>query len=326
MKQHISGKDATKVAMDAAKRHPIQIQASNEAIEILNNVPLPLDDTQNGGNDRKGPPRVRKPSPHNDQCLAPTPDLESHRKSLREALGNTMSDEFVDVILGKLVEALRPSPFDQLEEPTLNAALAIIDSMQPQSELQALLAVQIIATGFSGLRFLRQSQRHMTEEYIDVYGNYAIKLLRLQNEMIQTFDRYRRGNKQTVEVRHVHIHSGGQVFRCRRTPSRHSSNFGCSSIMLKKSWTAGNGSGGPRPRPMSSGSLERFPLSRGRWSADLYLFELSWNLSKPLFGLFGTTSGTTPERHFVRLVSMSAMPTRGDSYGGSGLIENSRSR
>src|ERR1700730_5705119 len=50
----------------------------------------------------------------------------------------------------------------------------------------------------------------MTEECIDVYGNYAIKLLRLQNDMIQTFDRYRRGNKQTVEVRHVHIHSGGQ--------------------------------------------------------------------------------------------------------------------
>ena len=31
----------------------------------------------------------------------------------------------------------------------------------------------------------------MTEDYIDVYGGYAIKLLRLQNEMIQTFDRYR---------------------------------------------------------------------------------------------------------------------------------------
>jgi hypothetical protein len=43
-----------------------------------------------------------------------------------------------------------------------------------------------------------------------VYGNYAIKLLRLQAEMIHAFDRYRRGNKQTVEVRHVHIHSGAQ--------------------------------------------------------------------------------------------------------------------
>jgi hypothetical protein len=97
-----------------------------------------------------------------------------------------------------------------LTEATLNAALAIIDSMQPRSELQALLAVQIIATGFAGLRFLRQSHRQMTEDYIDVYGGYAVKLLRLQNDMIQTFERYRRGNKQTVEVRHVHIHSGGQ--------------------------------------------------------------------------------------------------------------------
>ena len=41
----------------------------------------------------------------------------------------------------------------------------------------------------------------MTEDYINVYSGYAIKLLRLQNELIQTFDRYRRGNKQTVEVR-----------------------------------------------------------------------------------------------------------------------------
>jgi hypothetical protein len=136
--------------------------------------------------------------------------LEGHRKRLREAFGDTMSDEFVDVILGKLVEALRPGLYDQLEEATLNAALAIINSMHPQSELEVLLAVQIIAAGFAGLRFLRQSYRHMTEEHIDVYGGYAIKLFRLQNEMIQTFDRHRRGNKQTVEVRHVHIHSGAQ--------------------------------------------------------------------------------------------------------------------
>jgi len=40
-----------------------------------------------------------------------------------------MSDEFVEVILGKLVEGLRPGPFDSLEEAPLNAALAIMDSM-----------------------------------------------------------------------------------------------------------------------------------------------------------------------------------------------------
>jgi hypothetical protein len=124
--------------------------------------------------------------------------------------GNTMSDEFVEVILGKLVEALRPSPFDKLEEPTLNAGLALISSIQPRSEMEALMAVQIVATGFSCLRFLRQSHRHMTEDFIRVYGGYAIKLLRLQTDLVQALDRHRRGNSQTVEVQHVHLYPGSQ--------------------------------------------------------------------------------------------------------------------
>ena len=205
MKERIPGKEATQVAEDMASRGPVRLIASNDVAEAQG-AALPSADPEQG---RKSPPRVRKPSPLNDQCVAPTPDLEAHRKRLRQAFG-TMSDEFVDVILGKLVEALRPGLFDKLEESTLNAALAMIDSMRPQTELEAILAVQIIATGHCGLQFLRQSHRHMTRDYIDVYGNYAVKLLRLQNEMIQTFDRHRRGNQQTVEVRHVHIYPGAQ--------------------------------------------------------------------------------------------------------------------
>ena len=121
-----------------------------------------------------------------------------------------MSDEFVDVMLGKVVEALKPTPWDQLEETTLNAALAILASLYCRSELEALIAVEIVATGFAGLRFLRQSQRHMTEDYISTYGPYANKLLRLQLDLIQALDRHRRGHKQTVEVRHVQIQAGAQ--------------------------------------------------------------------------------------------------------------------
>src|SRR5258708_31843706 len=61
----------------------------------------------------------------------------------------------------------------KLEEPTLNAALALIDSMQPQSELQALLAVQIVATGFSGLQLLQQSQQLGMAEYLIPVGSYS---------------------------------------------------------------------------------------------------------------------------------------------------------
>ena len=205
LKQRISGKEAVQVAVDMAQSAPVRLVASSEGEETQGGLVPAVAPEQH----RKPPPRVRMPHSPNNRFAAPALDLESHRKRLREAFG-TMSDEFVDVILAKLVEALRPGLYDTLEELTLNAALATIDSMQPKSELEALLAVQIIATGFAGLRFLRQSYNHMTEDHIDVYGGHAIKLLRLQNEMIQTFDRYRRGNKQTVEVRHVHIHSGAQ--------------------------------------------------------------------------------------------------------------------
>ena len=174
------------------------VLANNDATIVQSSAP------------RRKPPRVRKPSPKNNQCVAPTADLEAHRGAMRQAFGNTLSDEFAEVMLGKLITALRPGPFDSLDEATLNAAIALIASVNPQTELQALMAVQIAATGFAGLKFLRQSQHHMDEIFIDVYGGYAAKLLRLQIDLIQALDRRQRGNKQTVEVRHVHIHSGAQ--------------------------------------------------------------------------------------------------------------------
>jgi hypothetical protein len=207
----ISGKDATNLALEGSKRGPVRLEPSGDAGGDIISLPSPTGTAEMGLGQRKPPPRVRKPSPTNDRCLAPASDLEAHRARLREAFGNTMSDEFVEVMLGQLIQALRPSPFDQLEEATLNAALALVCSVRPCSEFEAQMAIQIVAVGFAGMRFLRQSQRQMTEDYIDVYGTYAIKLLKLQNDLIHTLDRHRRGNTQTVEIRHVHVHAGGQA-------------------------------------------------------------------------------------------------------------------
>jgi hypothetical protein len=46
--------------------------------------------------------------------------------------------------------------------------------------LEALLAVQIAATGFASLKFLQLGQRHLEDAYIEVYGGYGTRLLRLQ--------------------------------------------------------------------------------------------------------------------------------------------------
>jgi hypothetical protein len=73
-----------------------------------------------------GPVRVRKPQPGNDRCVAPTTDLEAHRAQLRSAFGNTMSDEFVDVMLGKLLEAEHTAHLG----PTQMAVLCLLTGLE----------------------------------------------------------------------------------------------------------------------------------------------------------------------------------------------------
>ena len=119
MKTEISGKEAARVAEDMAKPGPIRVVDPSEAQE----APSALVPSPGSELDRKAPPRVRKPLPRNDQWKAPTPDLEGHRKRLREALGNTLSDEFVDVILNlvELPRRLDPGNVLVLKEPPRQA-------------------------------------------------------------------------------------------------------------------------------------------------------------------------------------------------------------
>jgi hypothetical protein len=205
--KHIRGRDAARMAVENDKRRPIALEpAPSGSVDSISTTLVPVETNHHS---RTPPPRVVKPSRMNDQVLAPTQDLDAHRAALRRVFG-TMSEEYSQTMFGKLVAALRPNPHENLDEATLNAAIALVASMEPKTELEALLAVEIAAIGFAGQKFLRQSQHHLDEIFIGVYGNYALKLLRLQLDMIRTLDQHRRGNKQTVEVRHVHIHSGGQ--------------------------------------------------------------------------------------------------------------------
>jgi len=201
MKSRIRGGAAARSAVGMAKRGPVPLQ-------VTDLVGPNLPDHVTGH--RKQPPRIRKPSSIHDVIHAPTIDTNAHRSELREAFGETLSDQFVEVMLGKLISGLRPNPFDVLEEATLNAAIAVIASVKTTTELEALLATQAIIAGFSAFRMLELSQRHLGEENIAVYGTFAVKLVRLQNELIETINRHRRGNSQSIVVKHVHIHPGAQ--------------------------------------------------------------------------------------------------------------------
>jgi hypothetical protein len=200
MKSRIRGGDAARAAVATTERLPVTLQATDLA-GPFQSVP----DTAQ----RNKPPRVRKPSTRHDVIYAPTADLETHRAMLRTTFG-TLSQEFADVMMNKIISGLRPNAYDVLAEATLNAALATVASLRPESEIEALMCVQIVIAGFSALRLMELSQRHLGEVNIAVYGTYANKLIKLQNDLLQTLDRRRRGNSQSIVVKHVHIHPGAQ--------------------------------------------------------------------------------------------------------------------
>ena len=189
IEKHIRGREATYVAIENDKRRPIALEPTPTGTTLPTSeatVPATL---ESGATSRTAPPRVRKP--------------------LRGVFG-MMSEEFSQTMFGKLVALLRPHALEHLDEATLNAGIALVASLRPRTEAEALLAVEIVGTGFAGQKFLRQSQQHLDENYINVYGNFGIKLLRLQLDQMKTYERLQRGSKQTVEVRHVHIHAGAQ--------------------------------------------------------------------------------------------------------------------
>jgi hypothetical protein len=98
MKRRISGKDATQVAEDMAKRGPIRRLARTEIQEVAGVPALSAASEQ----DRRAPPRVRKPLARNDQCFAPTSDFEGHRKRLRAVVALAGSTAAIENPIGAI--------------------------------------------------------------------------------------------------------------------------------------------------------------------------------------------------------------------------------
>src|SRR6266446_3522701 len=98
-RKHISGLHAARAADEFARREPVKwvSSAQEEGKQVVALTPAPAIGA------KKGPPRLRKASSRDDAIVSPTIGLEEHRAALRQVFGETLSDEFVDVMLTKLV-------------------------------------------------------------------------------------------------------------------------------------------------------------------------------------------------------------------------------
>ena len=144
------------------------------------------------------------------QTHPPDGETKNWWERLNKALGTTSSD-FVNASLLQLQAAAR-SPFGNISEMHINAALAMIEAAAPKDEIEGALAVQIACTHTAAMAILAKLDSGFgTERRIAAFGSAAARLMKTFTLQIETLRRLRNGGQQFVRVEHVHVNDGGRA-------------------------------------------------------------------------------------------------------------------
>jgi diadenosine tetraphosphate (Ap4A) HIT family hydrolase len=129
---------------------------------------------------------------------------------LMDAFG-TSSTDFAEMELRRLHKALGNSNKLGADQLTINAALAVVDGIKPENEVEAMLASHMAMTHVLAMQAMSRAHwADMIPEY-QAAGNFAIKLSRTFTMQMEALAKLRRGGEQTVRVEHVHVHPGAQA-------------------------------------------------------------------------------------------------------------------
>lgn len=116
------------------------------------------------------------------------------------------SHSFLNMLLNQIGEAVKGG---LSETEKYNANSAILLAVEPQNELEALLAAQMIAA-HEGAMSMSAKMRHadMLPQF-QAYSGLANKFMRTFAVQMETLAKIRRGGEQIVK--HVHVYDGGQA-------------------------------------------------------------------------------------------------------------------
>jgi hypothetical protein len=161
---------------------------------------------------RPSPTRAMiQPSANGQPCIGASHSDELGWLDCLTDLFGSSSPEFA---LEQFQSLMRLTNADQSaddRESAVNSMLAIVSGVQPQSEMEGVLAVQLAAAHQLAMNLLTRVGRAEHIPLLDSNGNMAVKLLRASREHAEALAKLRRGGSQTVRVEHVHVHSGAQA-------------------------------------------------------------------------------------------------------------------
>ena len=133
-------------------------------------------------------------------------DQQGFGEQYENALGST-----TPAFQNRLLVEIRNVTGTTDAESDANVALAILDGVQPENEIEALLAAQMAATHSVAMHMLAKARRAEYLEHMNSYGGLATKLLRTFTAQTEALAKLRRGGEQKVTVEHVHVYHGGQA-------------------------------------------------------------------------------------------------------------------
>jgi hypothetical protein len=134
---------------------------------------------------------------------------EEAQRAVMEAFGGD-SREFQTYCLGQLITILPESGSGDDYTLPINSAVAMLRAINPKDELEAMLAVQMVASHHMAMLSTRRTKNtNGPVQIIQANGNLATKFSRTFIAQLEALDRHRRGGKQIVE--HVHVNAGGQA-------------------------------------------------------------------------------------------------------------------
>ena len=116
-------------------------------------------------------------------------------------------------LLAQIVHVVAPVTDDKMKVAArLNEVAQLLEELAPRDATEGLLVQQMVVCHFVAMRCLRlASHPDQTFDGREAYYNRGTKLLRTFAKQMETLKKYRSKGKQTVVVKHVHVHEGGQA-------------------------------------------------------------------------------------------------------------------
>ena len=127
---------------------------------------------------------------------------------LMNAVGTT-DTEFLCGLLSQISNAA--SKGKKLDESSINFMLSVVKGIEPQDEIEAMLATQMAAVHMATMTFAWRLAHAENISQQDSAERAFNKLARTFTTQIEALKRYRTGGEQKVTVQHVTVNEGGQA-------------------------------------------------------------------------------------------------------------------